>query len=119
MPDNEPGASTRVIEKLNLRKGRLPWTVIVASERQRERKRECMRLSVIERERINERMNKRMEERISKKAGRPNERERDCRANMKGRLCSSKSNERMFCSISIRVRSQRVCMYKIKHVTIE
>lgn len=53
MPDNEPGASTCVIEKLNLRKGRLRWTVSVASERVRasERARERARESERERER--------------------------------------------------------------------
>lgn len=41
MPDNEPGASIRVTEKLHLSfKGRLRWTVIVASERGGEKGRE-------------------------------------------------------------------------------
>ena len=80
MPDNE--ASTRVIEKLNLREGRLRWTVFVASERvrvrAREREREIERLSKYER------MN---EVNVEENAGKPNERERDCRA-VKGSMCS-------------------------------
>ena len=51
MPDNEPGASTRVIEKLNLRKGRLRWTMFVASERERERVCENERMREREKER--------------------------------------------------------------------
>lgn len=86
MPDNEPGASTRVIEKLNLRKGRLQWTVIVASERESvcvcvsdsERKSMCEKKTQ-ERER-DRKVRKRENETSKNVTGRPNERERDCRA---------------------------------------
>ena len=73
MPGNEPGASTRVIEKLNLKKRRLQWTMIEANERERERMSECGRTNG-----VNEEEN----------AEKPNERERDCRA-AKERMCSS------------------------------
>lgn len=51
MPDNEPGASTRVIEKLHLREGRPRWTMIVASEKERVRMRGRVRERARERER--------------------------------------------------------------------
>lgn len=80
MPDNEPGASTRVIEKLNLRKGRLRWTMFVASERERERVCENERMRERERERENVYDCERTKEVRRTRRETKRERERDCKA---------------------------------------